>query len=68
MYRIMLTRDFKYAKGIVWVQETPFKSYAYLIYYFWKFIQSMSSYPKTNLTIEKVEMGKLLKFPRRWNG
>lgn len=65
MYRVMLTRDYKYAKGIVWVQETRIKAYAYMIYGFWKFVQTMSAYPKTNLTIEKIEMGKIIKFPRR---
>ena len=65
MYRVTLTRDYKYCKGLLNVYETRWKVLAVLTYYAWDFVRVMSAYPKTTCTIEKIPMGKIIEFPRR---
>ena len=68
MYRVTLTRDYKYIKGLVWCYETKWKFLAILVYHWYSFVQLMSAMPKTSLTMQKIETGKILHFPERRRG
>ena len=65
IYRVMLTRDYKYCKGIVWAYETRYKALAVLVHRWYAFVRLMSAMPKTNLTWEEIETGKVLPFRRQ---
>lgn len=64
-YEVTLTRDYKYAKGIVWHYESKWKLVAVLVYHWYAFVQLMSAMPKTSLMFREIPTGKVIPFPKR---